>query len=165
MTNILTKLPEPLFFGVMGIVGIGWIALILFPRRHWANYWVAGVIIPGILGIVYTTLMSAYWFHPPEGNVKNFFSLPGAYEMFDNDGLLLAAWTDIVVLSLIAGAWITRKAAQLRISYAVLLPLLLVTFGFPGTGLVIFFIVCALVGRFRTLAELERAIPIPEQTG
>jgi hypothetical protein len=163
--SLISALPPQLFYLVMAIVGIGWFAILVFPNRSWANYWVAGVVIPSILGIIYTALMIVYWFQPPPGSVLNFFSLTGAYSMFGNKGLLLAAWTDIILLSLVAGAWITRKATQIRMPNALLRVLLLIAFGFPGTGLVLFFIACAVVGRWRTLEQLESTAPVQTVSG
>jgi hypothetical protein len=153
----LQALPHSLFDLVMVVVAIGWLALLFFPRKHWANFWVAGVIIPGILGVVYTALMITYWFQHPRPAPAFFFSLTGAYQMFANSGMLLAAWTDIVLLSLVAGAWVTRKAVQLGMPRWLLLLLLLIMFGFPGTGLVIFFGIAAWMGGHGRLSNLENA--------
>lgn len=160
MTNhVLDILPTYLFYVVTGIGGLGWLALIFFPRRHWANYWAAGVIIPSVLGTIYTALMLVYWFYPPSSGWRGFIHLDNVYAMFANPGLLLAAWTDIMLLSLIAGAWVTRKAAQMRMPYMYLLPLLFLMFAFPGTGIVVFFIINGFCGRTEALSRSEDVPP------
>ncbi|HEX2832502.1 MAG TPA: abscisic acid-deficient protein Aba4 family protein [Thermoanaerobaculia bacterium] len=157
--NVLAILPTYLFYVVTAIGGVGWFSLIFFPRRHWANYWVAGVVIPSILGTIYTGLMLVYWFYPPSSGWRGFIQLDNVYEMFANQGLLLAAWTDILLLSLIAGAWVTRKAVQMRMPYMYLLPLLFLMFAFPGTGIVAFFIVNGFAGRTAALSQSEDVAP------
>jgi hypothetical protein len=159
MHPTLAALPPALFYFDMTIAGIGWLALIFFPRRHWANFWLAGVIIPSLLGILYTALMILYWFEKPALGFRGFLSIDQVYNMFSNHGLLLAAWTDIILLSLIAGAWVTRKAMQLRMPYIYLLPLLLVMYAFPGTGIVIFFILSGFGGRIAALSQSEDVAP------
>jgi hypothetical protein len=36
---MIQSLPNNLYFVVMALAVIGWLALIFFPHRSWANYW------------------------------------------------------------------------------------------------------------------------------
>ena len=78
---MIEKLPHYLYFVVMGIVVIGWLALILFPRQRWANFWFAGLIVPLILSLTYTYLLVTYWFQPPVATLTQFIELEGVYAM------------------------------------------------------------------------------------
>src|SRR5258706_5361625 len=112
------SIPEFLFFVAFAIAGLGWAALILFPRRQWANFWVAGIIIPSILGVLYTLALLLWWNAPPfPGHPLDFFTHAGLRRLFQNDGLLLAGWIDLLVMPLLVGAWMTRRAAQVKVPY------------------------------------------------
>jgi hypothetical protein len=101
-------LPNALYVVVMGIVLLGWAALIVFPRRPWANFWFAGIAVPLTLCLFYMYLLLTFWYLPPQGRFADFFTLAGVHDMFANSGLLLVAdqhHRDGPVV----GAWMTRK--------------------------------------------------------
>jgi hypothetical protein len=151
----LTKLPSILFFVVMAIAIVGWLSLLAFPRRHWANFWFAGVGIPVVLSLFYVVVLIMYWFQEPPGNYGAIFNLSSLYAMFDNDGLLLVAWISILGMDLVAGAWMARKAAQTRMPYVYLLPCLIMTFIFAGIGFTMFMVAMAFGERWPAIARLE----------
>lgn len=154
------SLSDFLYYVTSGLAGIGWAALILFPRRPWANFWLAGVIVPTILGLMYTLTLLLWWNQPPfPGHPQDFFSLGGLRRLFQNDGLLLSGWIDLKVMPLVAGAWMARRAAQLRVPYVYLLPAMLATIAIPGTGFAIFILVVGLGGRWNNLAAVEGVPP------
>lgn len=151
---------ELLFYVTSALAGIGWAALILFPRRPWANFWLAGVIIPTILGLMYTVTLLTSWNAPPfPGHPQDFFSLFGLRRLFRNDGLLLSGWIDLKVMPLVAGAWMARRAAQLRVPYVYLLLAMLATIAVPGTGFAVFVLVVGLGGRWNNMAAVEGIPP------
>lgn len=158
MTVPFSFLPD-IFLAVSVIAASGWLALFFFPRRLWANLWFAGVIVPLILSLFYVYLMLTFWFLPPQGEVSGFFSLNGSNELFENDGLQLAAWTDILLLSLIAGAWMARKAMQVRMPYVYLLPCLLLMLAAPGFGFILFCVVASFGSRWSAIASVENIAP------
>jgi len=156
---MIEKLPHYLYFVVMGIVVIGWLALILFPRQRWANFWFAGLIVPLILSLTYTYLLVTYWFQPPVATLTQFIELEGVYAMFANPGLLLVAWLNIIGMDLVVGSWMARKAAQIRMPYVYLLPCLVMTFVFAGVGFTLFTIVTAIGKRWSEIAKFEAQPP------
>src|SRR5260221_2581941 len=151
---------EVLFYVALAIAGTGWAALIVFPRRPWANFWFAGVIVPLILGIFYTLVMLLSWNEAPAGHPIDFFSHPGLARLFSNSGLRLAAWIDLLVMPLIAGAWMTRRAAQVKIPYVYLFLCLVATVALPGTGVVLFVIAASIGGRMNSMATFEGVPPV-----
>jgi hypothetical protein len=152
------------FYVAFVLAGLGWAALIVFPRRPWANFWLAGVFIPTILGVMYTLVLLLWWNAPPyPGDPLGFFSLSGLGKLFLNPGLLLAGWIDLLVMPLVVGAWMARRAALVRVPYVYLLPALLATAAFPGTGFVLFAIVVAIGGRWHNVAAFE-AVPPTDST-
>jgi len=133
--------------------------LFLFPRRSWANFWAAGVVLPLILCALYTVIFGVYWFQEPRGNAYGFFSLTGLHSIFQNQGLLLAGFIDLTAIPLFLGAWMTRKAAQIGVPYILLLPSLLLTAGFPATGFVFFAIVVAIRRGWHQIQQVESQTP------
>jgi hypothetical protein len=152
--------PEALFYVALAIAGAGWAALIVFPRRPWANFWFAGVIVPLILGIFYTLVLLLSWNANPPGKVTGFLSLGGLFGLFQNPGLLLAGFIDLLVMPLIAGAWMTRRAAQVKIPYVYLFLCLIATLAVPGTGVVLFVIVASIGSRMNSMAAFEGVPPV-----
>jgi len=148
-------IPFFLYYVVVGIALTGWLALFFFPRRPWANFWYAGVIVPLVLSLFFIYLCLAFWFVEPPGQFSAYFSLGGVHQLFQNPGLLLVGWTDLLFVDLILGAWMTRRAAQARIPYIYLLPCLLLTFTFAGFGFALFAVICAVGGRWSAIARFE----------
>jgi len=153
--NNIDQFPHYLFFVVMTLAIIGWLALIVFPRRAWANFWFSGLLIPLLLYAIYMYLLVTFWYRPPVASLLQFATLEGCYRMFSNPGLLLVAWINIVTTDLVAGAWMTRKAAQIRMPYLYLLPCLILTFVFVGFGFTLFAIITAIGDGWRRIARFE----------
>lgn len=156
-------IPARLFTAAFVLTVVAYVVLIVFPRESWANFWFSGIIVPALLGIIYGVVMLIYFFLPdpnqvPPVGVSNpfdFLSLHGMRRLFLKDGLLLAGYLDLLLMPLAVAAWMARKAAQIRMPYLLLLPCLLLTFGVPGTGFVVFLILAALSGGLTEIARLE----------
>lgn len=152
--------PGWLFYVVFLIALVGWVALFIFPARPKANFLIAGLIVPVTLGVFYTVSMLLWWNVEPVGRFSNFLSLRGLQNMFQNPGLLLAAWIDLLVIPLIVGAWMARRATQIRMPRVWLYLCLAVTLGFPGTGFVLFALIVLWKGRWKDIASLEDVAPL-----
>ncbi|HEX2832500.1 MAG TPA: abscisic acid-deficient protein Aba4 family protein [Thermoanaerobaculia bacterium] len=150
------KFPPILYFVIMAVVGVGWLMLLLFPRRHWANFWFAGVAVPTLLSLGYVILLILFWFQPPQADYGDIFTLDGVYRTFGNRGLLLVAWVNILTMDLVIGAWMARKASQTRMPYVYLLPCLVMTFIFAGIGFTMFAVAMAFGERWPAIAALEQ---------
>lgn len=148
-------IPFALYYVIVGIDVTGWLALFFFPRRSWANFWYAGVIVPSILSLFFIYLNFSYWFIDPQGHISGYLSLGGVHQLFQNPGILLVGWTDVLFVDLIVGAWMTRRAAQIGMPYVFLLPCLLLTFTFAGFGFLLFVVLCAVYGRWPAIARFE----------
>jgi hypothetical protein len=155
----IDQVPRILFVVAMILAGAGWLILMLFPRRSWANLWLAGVVIPLVLGALYTVVMLVFWFQKPQGHISGFFSLPGLRSLFENSGLLLAAFIDLLVMPLLLGAWMARKAAQINMPYIYLLFCMILTIIFPATGFVMFVLITGLGNRWVEIAKFEGPPP------
>lgn len=155
------EIPHYIHPFVMGVSGLGWLLLALFPRQSWANFWMAGVVLPLILCFLYSVTFAIYWFVEPEGSVIGFVTLSGLRLLFDNPGLLLSAFIDLTAIPLILGAWVTRKCAQVRMPYLLILICLLLIAAVPATGFVFFAIVVTIRGNWKEIAQLERQNATP----
>ena len=156
---MIDQLPHTLYFFVMGLDVIGWLALLLFPRRFFVNFWLSGLIIPLVLYFCYMFLLVTFWFRPPAARFSQFLTLEGDYAMFANSGLLLVAWLNLITTDLVVGSWMARKAAQIRMPYLYLLPCLIMTGIFCGFGFTMFTIVTAIGGGWSKIAKFESQPP------
>ena len=97
---------ETLFSAANLLAMAGWLALLIAPRRREANWWLAGLAIPGVLAALYTVLLAL---HAP-GAEGGFGSLAGIAALFRTEGVLLAGWVHYLAFDLFIGAWICRRA-------------------------------------------------------
>ena len=147
------ELPRNFFYVVLVLDLIGWVALLLFPRRPAVNFWLAGLIVPLVLSLISIYFLFSFSFVDPPLNFKDLWSLGGIYEMFKNPGLLLVAWTDLMIMDLVAAAWMARAAAQAKIPYVYLFPCLVLSFFFAGFGFTLFAAVAGAGGKWGLLAR------------
>jgi hypothetical protein len=127
------------------IAMIGWVLLIVAPRRRWALL-IAGRVIPLALSGVYLAALAPHWAAAEGG----FGSLPEVAALFANQWLLLAGWIHYLAFDLFIGAWELHDAASRNISHWLVIPCLLLTFLFGPVGLLTYFglrLVTARVGR------------------
>ncbi|MBV8519075.1 MAG: DUF4281 domain-containing protein [Acidobacteria bacterium] len=153
-------IPELLFYLSMGLAAASWLALFLFPRKHFVNWWLCGVLTPVVMSTTYCYLLVAYW-DQPEGMTflqtyaKRFSSLPGVQWMFENQGLLLVAWLDILAMDMIAGAWIARRAQKTGLNYPTLVFVLAMTFANAPPGMALYYAIEGYRNRFGLLVEAD----------
>jgi hypothetical protein len=160
MSQQLVEIATIVFYVSFVLSGVGWGALFIFPRRAWANFWVAGVLVPLVLGVLYTTMMLVYFLQPPEGQLIDFLKADGLTRLFANAGLRTAGFIDLLAFPLIAGAWMARRADQIRMPYIYLAICMLLTITVPATGFVAFILVVAIKGRLKDLAGFEGVPPV-----
>jgi len=139
---------------------VAYLTLIVFPRQSWANFWFAGLILPLLLSILYTFVLFIGFFVPNISSPFEFFSLPGLRFLFAKNLLLLAGFLDLLIMPLLLAAWMARKAAQVRMPYIYLLICLVVTFGAPGTGFVLYALFAGLGGKWSQIARFDGQPPV-----
>jgi Domain of unknown function (DUF4281) len=152
------------------VTGVAYLTLIIFPRQSWANFWFAGLIVPLLLSVLYTFALFIGFFQPvtdpvtktvfPFSSPLEFLSLPGLRFLFEKNLLLLAGFLDLLIMPLLVAAWMARKAAQIRMPYVYLLICLVVTFGAPSTGFVLFALFVGLGGGWSQIARFDGQPPI-----
>ena len=141
--------PESLFSLAGAIVLPGWLLLAVLPRWRWTATLVSGVLLPGVLGLLYAYILIAHWGSSEGG----FGSLAEVSQLFANPWLLLAGWVHYLAFDLFIGAWEVRDAQRLKIHHLLVAPCLFFTFVFGPVGLLLYL---ALRG------VLRRRVPIAE---
>ena len=119
---------------------IGWLVLVLGPRRWSIVRWIPKFIIPLGLSLVYAVLMLINFFQSPGG----YGSLSDVRALFSNENLLLAGWIHYLAFDLFIGAWIGERADELGISRLIQPVFFAATFMFGPLGLALFLITHAL---------------------
>ncbi len=114
----------------------GWLLLILVPRWP-VTHWVAGLVIPAAISVVYLVLIAA---HMP-GARGGFGSLAEVTELFSQPPLLLAGWVHYLAFDLFVGAWEARDARRHAVPHLLLVPCLFLTFMLGPIGLLAYLIV------------------------
>jgi hypothetical protein len=131
--------PEAVFSVASTAVLPGWLLLVFAPRwRHSARF-VGVVLIPGLLAVLYASLIAARWGDAEGG----FSSLADVQKLFADPWLLLSGWVHYLVFDLFIGAWEVRDAGRLGIPHLLVVPCLVLTFLFGPAGLLLYGIVRA----------------------
>jgi hypothetical protein len=122
--------PATVFGAANTIAMLGWLALILLPRRVRARRVIAGGAIPLLLAIAYAALIAAGWSRADGG----FDSIAGVRSLFASDLALVAGWLHYLAFDLLVGAHIDERAERASIGRVALLPALALTFLFGPLG-------------------------------
>jgi hypothetical protein len=132
-------------FSIANLIAlVGWLVLIFMGRHRWAHTLVTGAILPGLLSVLYTTLLVTHWGETEGG----FTSLAGVRALFSNEWLLLAGWIHYLAFDLFVGSWELRDAQGHRIPHLVMIPCLILTFLFGPAGLLAYVVVRTLALEF-----------------
>ena len=127
--------PDQLFGWAGQAAMVGWLVLMLLPRR-WP--WLLAIprfIIPFGLSLLYAGLAMAHFFTVDGGG---YGSLAEVSALFEKDEILLAGWIHYLAFDLFIGGWIAVNADKLGVNRLVQVPILIATFMFGPVGLAIF---------------------------
>ena len=127
--------PESLFRLASTIVLPGWLLLVFAPSWKWTTRFIAGFLIPVLLGLLYLYIMLVHW----RGAEGGFGSLDQVSDLFRNPWLLLAGWVHYLAFDLFIGAWEVRDARREGIHHLLVIPCLFLTFMFGPVGLLLYF--------------------------
>lgn len=125
-----------MLFGWSGrLAMIGWLLLLLSPKRWPPVLFVAGTLIPALLSALYGGLILSF-FTSAEGG--GFSSLAEVRALFSNDAALLAGWVHYLAFDLAIGAVIAKRADAAGLTRLVQIPILFFTFMFGPLGFLLF---------------------------
>lgn len=130
------------WFSIAGtLTMLGWVILILGPRRWpWLNA-VPAIGLPLILSIGYILLITTQL---GKGEGGGFDSLAGVAALFTVPGLLLAGWVHYLAFDMVVGAWIARRSDEIGISRWIQAPVLGATFMLGPVGFFAFWVLRSL---------------------
>lgn len=142
---------EQLFSSASALAMLGWMILILLPRRWtWLN-WIPAYIIPVVLSFLYSYLAARYFFSAEGG----FDSLANVQKLFTYPAVALAGWVHYLAFDLFIGGWIAKRADEINLSRLIQAPILLATFMFGPFGLLVFIITRTIMQSFQSSATEE----------
>jgi len=152
----VTLSPDTAFALANGLALPAWIALAASPpAARWTPWtWrITGLVLPLFYAVLYGALLAVHW--PPGGG---FDSLPAVRTLFDAPGALAAGWIHFLAFDLFVGTWIARRAGQIGIPHALVVPTLALTCLFGPAGLLAFMLLRAVLrpGSFRWAPEAAR---------
>jgi hypothetical protein len=134
--------PELAFSIVNTAALIGWIALVLLPRRRWV-YDLVPTIAAALFAIAYVAIIAPRWLTSPGG----FSSLAAVAALFSNRWLLLAGWIHYLAFDLLVGSWEVRDSRRRGIPHLAVVPCLLLTFMFGPAGWLLYMTIRSVRGQ------------------
>jgi hypothetical protein len=176
-------LPQILYRSAFVLTVVAYMLLLIFPRQTWTNFWLVGIIFPTILGLEYMMFLIYYflnptpceqvfvngaWFQhscPAVSSFTDFLSLDGLRNLFHKDGVLMAEFLNLLLVPMMAAAWMARKAQQIRMPYVYVLPCILLCMAAPGIGVWVWVLLAGLRGRLGEIPKYEGAPPIQSSAG
>ena len=139
-------------FSVCGMIAMaGWLGLIIAPRLSFSRDWLAPVIAPLLIAVVYVYLMVTSADLIPEDG--GFGSLAGVQSLFTVPQLLLAGWIHYLAFDLFVGAWEVRDAQKRQIPHLLIIPALIATFMAGPGGLALYWLIRVVHGRLNNTSE------------
>ena len=125
---------EQLFSASSMLAMLGWLILLASPLIPRAAQIASGLIIPGLLSILYAALILAFWSRAEGG----FDSLAGVMQLFTFQEAALAGWIHFLAFDLFLGAWEVRTARKEGTPFYLVVPCMALTFMFGPIGFLLF---------------------------
>jgi len=119
-----------LFSAMSSAAMLGWLVLILAPRRWHALGWLPRYAVPGAIAVLYVALMGAYFASTGGG----FGSIAEVRRLFESDPVLVAGWGHYLAFDLIVGTMLAERLDRAGVSRLLQAPVLLTTFLFGPAG-------------------------------
>ena len=128
-----------------------WILIAFLPRWVWTRKLVFSIWIPGLLAACY---IFAFFAARPFPDGANFNSLGGVMDFFQVPYVAVAGWIHYLAFDLFVGAWEARDAERHGINQWLVLPCLFFTLMLGPVGLLMYFVLRAIMRRTATTEEL-----------
>ena len=134
---------DQIFSIVNPLALVGWLTLILLPRRRLVTDLVIGILVPAFFAAAYVAILVSKWGTSAGG----FSSLQGVATLFANPWLLLAGWIHYLAFDLLIGRWEVLDAQARGVPHLLVVPCLLLTFLFGPAGWLLYVLVRFSVSR------------------
>jgi hypothetical protein len=109
---------------------LGWLVLLLAPRRWHTLGWLPRYAVPGAIALVYVALMGAHFAAAGGG----FGSIGAVRRLFDSDPVLVAGWGHYLAFDLLVGTMLADRLDRAGVTRLLQAPVLLTTFMFGPAG-------------------------------
>ena len=128
------------------LVAVAWFPLWIAPSNRTCNWWIAGVIVPSAISVMFIYLLATGWQQPANQTIiltvgSRFLTLNGIQSMMKQQGLLDATWLDNLTTGMIAGAWITRRAQRTLLPRLALFLCQFLVFATSPLGVLVYFVI------------------------
>jgi hypothetical protein len=138
---------QPIFAVTNAVALIGWLLLLLAPRRPLTLSLVLYAAV-GLLCLIYVALFGGLLgglldpVRTPGSEAPELtnYSVRGLRAMFASDGAITVGWTHYLALDLFTGLWIARDADSKKVGRLLQAPVLLATYMAGPLGLLIWLI-------------------------
>jgi hypothetical protein len=135
--------PDELFEIATQIALAGWLMLVFYPLWKHAGKVVAGISVQ-LLCLLYLLLIIKS-FAPAD--FKQFGSLQGVQQLFQNPWMLLAGWVHYLAFDLMMGLYIVRDAQRKGLNHWLILPVAFLCFMLGPIGLLVYAIIVQVKSR------------------
>ncbi len=113
---------------------LGWVMLLLLPRKWPFVLPITGWVIPALISVPYSALILVSFLGADGG----FGSFADVKALFQDDRVLLAGWLHYLAFDLVIGTLVARQADAMKISRILQTPLLIMCFMLGPFGFLIF---------------------------
>ena len=115
---------------------LGWIGIVLLPKSDLVVKVIARLAIPGLMAVLYITLLATHWGDVPEGGGLG--SINEMQLFFSVDGLMVVGWMHFMAWDLFVGTWQVEDSQRHGIHHLMILPALAATFLVGPVGLLVY---------------------------
>jgi hypothetical protein len=119
-----------LFSAMNALAMVGWLVLLLAPRRWTALGVVPRLLVPAVIAVAYTALMGAHFAAAGGG----YGSIAEVRALFASDPVLVAGWGHYLAFDLLVGTWLAERMDRAGLTRWLQAPVLLATFMFGPAG-------------------------------
>ena len=146
--------PDGLFGAAGTMAMLGWVVLVLGPRRF---PWLSAlplVVVPALLSAFYAVLVLTSF----AGAEGGFGSLTEVRALFSDDWVLLAGWVHYLAFDLVVGSLMAARMDRAGVGRIVQAPILLLVFLFGPLGALLALLV---EGTLQFARVVPRRLPFP----
>jgi hypothetical protein len=128
---------------------LGWLVLLLAPRRWSVFAWLPRWLVPGAIAVVYTALMGAHFAASGGG----YGSIAEVRQLFTSDPVLVAGWGHYLAFDLLIGVLLADRMDRVGVPRLLQTPVLLATFMFGPAGWLLGLVTEAVARSWRAATE------------
>lgn len=126
------------FSNMSNFAMVGWLLLVLYPRRKAWLFTFTGLVMPALMGIVYAAFFIPNLVDTPGAGYSSFAQVQA---LMSNPALLLAGWIHYLAFDLAVGTYIAKQSDKIGLARIIQIPVLFLTFMLGPIGLMAFVLI------------------------